>query len=222
MWTDDRADRVRRLWEGGQHSAADIAVNIGDTSRSAVMSLVKRRGWNGGSTPGRTNCGGRFYTHDHDAILTRWEIGQSEVVIGEALGIPARSVCRIVCAARKRGDPRAVYHGRSFSRGPRKPRAAKPRATKPPPSIARRVQVRGPIEDMVVPISLGMTLLDLGSSQCHWPVNDPPKGEAFLFCGRHSFNSLPYCEYHSRLAYQPPESQGRSDRNARYLMRRFG
>ena len=213
MWTDDRADRVRRLWEGGQHSAADIAVNIGDTSRSAVMSLVKRRGWNGGSTPGRTNCGGRFHSHDHDAILTRWEIGQSEVAIGEALGIPSRSVCRIVCAARKRGDPRAVYHGRSFAGGPRKPRAAKPRAIKSPPVVARRAPVV-----LTEPDSLNLSILDLKPGQCRWAHGDRP----YLFCGHAVEEGHSYCTHHHARAYQPPESQGRTNRAVRYLMRHAG
>ena len=58
-----------------------------------------------------------------------------------------------------------------------------------------------PIEDVVVPVSLNVPLLSLTDQQCKWPIGDPAT-EVFGFCGHGNWNSLPYCEYHSRLAYQ--------------------
>ncbi len=66
----------------------------------------------------------------------------------------------------------------------------------------RRLPAPVPIEDIVVPISLNVSLMALNDSMCKWPIGDP-NAEGFHFCGHTSFNSLPYCEYHSRLAYQP-------------------
>ena len=68
----------------------------------------------------------------------------------------------------------------------------------------RRMPAVVPIEDIVVPISLNISLLSLTDQMCKWPIGDP-SAEAFHFCGHRNFNSLPYCEYHSRLAYQPAE-----------------
>jgi GcrA cell cycle regulator len=68
----------------------------------------------------------------------------------------------------------------------------------------RRLPQPVPIEDIVVPISLNISLLSLTDAMCKWPIGDPG-GEQFHFCGHKNWNSLPYCEYHSRLAYQPPE-----------------
>jgi GcrA cell cycle regulator len=81
----------------------------------------------------------------------------------------------------------------------------------------RRVIVQVPIEDLVVPISLNVSLLALNDQMCKWPIGDPGT-EGFHFCGHRNFNSLPYCEYHSRLAYQPVNDRRRErerERDAR-------
>jgi GcrA cell cycle regulator len=69
---------------------------------------------------------------------------------------------------------------------------------------ARRLPQPVPIEDIVVPISLNISLLALTDAMCKWPIGDPG-ADQFHFCGHKNWNSLPYCEYHSRLAYQPAE-----------------
>jgi GcrA cell cycle regulator len=56
--------------------------------------------------------------------------------------------------------------------------------------------------DNVVPISQRLSLLELNEATCHWPIGDPASSE-FFFCGGKALTSLPYCAYHSRIAYQP-------------------
>lgn len=96
---------------------------------------------------------------------------------------------------------------------PRPRRARAPRAQRPqrPMTIGntalkverapqpRRLQVA---EDVVVPIPLRTPLLALGEKTCRWPIGDPTE-EDFSFCGHAPRDSAPYCEYHSRVAYQP-------------------
>ena len=53
-------------------------------------------------------------------------------------------------------------------------------------------------------------LLELNEDTCRWPIGDPGSAE-FFFCGGQSLTSLPYCAYHSRVAYQP--ANVRRDRN---------
>jgi hypothetical protein len=48
--------------------------------------------------------------YDNDAILALWQAGKTEATIGRTLGYDSHTVGRIVCAARKRGDPHAVPH----------------------------------------------------------------------------------------------------------------
>lgn len=44
-------------------------------------------------------------------------------------------------------------------------------------------------------------LHELERGECKWPVNDPPKGEAYLFCGCRQKNGSPYCDHHTSRAY---------------------
>lgn len=68
-----------------------------------------------------------------------------------------------------------------------------------------------PIEDIVVPISLRASLLTLTEAMCKWPNGDPAT-EDFSFCGHKSRDTSPYCEYHSRVAYQPVGDRRRERR----------
>jgi GcrA cell cycle regulator len=70
--------------------------------------------------------------------------------------------------------------------------------------LPRRLPAPVPIENVVVPIPMNVPLLDLNEQTCRWPVGEPAS-DGFVFCGHKNWNSLPYCEYHSRLAYQPVE-----------------
>ncbi len=65
-----------------------------------------------------------------------------------------------------------------------------------------------PIEDVVVPISRNLELVELTEHTCKWPNGDP-MSEDFSFCGNDSGDSGPYCTYHSRLAYQPASERRR-------------
>ena len=66
-------------------------------------------------------------------------------------------------------------------------------------------------EDVVVPISLHATILTLTEQTCKWPNGDPST-EEFHFCGQRSKAGIPYCEYHSRIAYQPVQERRRDKR----------
>ena len=65
-----------------------------------------------------------------------------------------------------------------------------------------------PIEDIVVPISKHLTLVELSENTCKWPQGDP-LSEDFHFCGHHSEENSPYCKYHAKLAFQPSSERKR-------------
>ncbi|MDN2566697.1 GcrA family cell cycle regulator [Aquibium sp. A9E412] len=70
-----------------------------------------------------------------------------------------------------------------------------------------RQQLR-PVEDVVVPISRKLKLVELGEHTCKWPNGDPLMDD-FSFCGNESGESSPYCSYHARIAYQPASERRR-------------
>jgi GcrA cell cycle regulator len=71
-----------------------------------------------------------------------------------------------------------------------------------------RHQIR-PVEDIVVPISRRLQLVQLTERTCKWPNGDP-LSEDFHFCGNDSLENGPYCAYHARIAFQPASERRRN------------
>lgn len=65
-----------------------------------------------------------------------------------------------------------------------------------------------PSEEVVVPFSERVTIMELREFMCRWPMGDPTTPE-FRFCGGRSQTGMPYCSYHARIAYQPAADRRR-------------
>ncbi|MEJ2116972.1 MAG: GcrA family cell cycle regulator [Alphaproteobacteria bacterium] len=57
------------------------------------------------------------------------------------------------------------------------------------------------VEEENAPSALRVPLLDLKENMCRWPIGDP-QDENFHFCGCQKAGNGPYCEHHSRIAFQ--------------------
>jgi GcrA cell cycle regulator len=66
----------------------------------------------------------------------------------------------------------------------------------------------------IIPIGQRRTILELTEQTCRWPIGDPGSTE-FFFCGGNTIGGLPYCAYHSRVAYQPAGARRRDRRPLR-------
>lgn len=66
-----------------------------------------------------------------------------------------------------------------------------------------------PVEDVVVPISRHLQLVELSERTCKWPNGDP-LSEDFHFCGNEAAETGPYCKYHAKIAFQPAGERRRS------------
>ncbi len=98
------------------------------------------------------------------------------------------------------------------------PRASQPRsgggvhgslalAFAPHAHVAPRVAID---EEVVIPMSERVTLMELREAMCRWPMGDPTTAE-FRFCGGKSpASGGPYCAYHARVAYQPAQDRRRA------------
>jgi GcrA cell cycle regulator len=170
-WTDERVELLKKLWTDGL-SASQIAAELGNVTRNAVIGKVHRLGLSG---------------RPKDAKST-----------------PAT---------------------------PQRPRKAATRMPSPPapitPHVANNVVVapiplqpvmeQPPValdDDVAIPMSERVTIMDLRESMCRWPMGDPTKPE-FRFCGARSITGLPYCTHHSRIAYQPVADRKRERKLAR-------
>lgn len=66
-----------------------------------------------------------------------------------------------------------------------------------------------PVQNVVVPISRRLQLVQLNERTCKWPNGDP-LSEDFNFCGNEAGESGPYCGYHSKIAFQPASERRRA------------
>ena len=83
------------------------------------------------------------------------------------------------------------------------------RAAGPVRRRAGRAAHLRPVDNVVVPISRRLQLVQLNERTCKWPNGDP-LSEDFNFCGNDAAETGPYCNYHARIAFQPASERRRS------------
>lgn len=65
-----------------------------------------------------------------------------------------------------------------------------------------------PVEELEIPLAERKTIQTLVECSCRWPIGDPQHAD-FHFCGKTKVPGLPYCEFHARRAFQPPQPRRR-------------
>lgn len=64
------------------------------------------------------------------------------------------------------------------------------------------------VAELDIPLAERKTLQMLTESSCRWPIGDPQNAD-FHFCNHSKVAGLPYCEFHARRAFQPPQARRR-------------
>ncbi len=159
------------------------------------------------------------WTEERVELLTKlWAEGLSASQVASRLGGVTRNavigkVHRLRLSARapssRSGVPRArrtpvprAPRGAAWTFGTRGNTAPKPVCDPQPEPVP------APIVELVIPLHERASILTLKEAMCRWPIGDPGE-EDFHFCGRNAPGSVPYCEHHARLAYQPAQSRRR-------------
>jgi hypothetical protein len=152
-----------------------------------------------------------IWTDERKAEARRlWMAGYSASLIAESIGNDCTRNSIIGLAHRgKWGQRRPVYARSTAPKRPRrlyvKPADVKARAR--PPRPARPPPPPKPIPQRRMPPG-GWTLLDLGFGQCKWPVNSPPRGGTYLFCGQPIVVAgCPYCREHVAIGWTGTKRQ---------------
>lgn len=189
-WTDERVEQLKKLWSEGL-SASQIATQLGGVSRNAVIGKVHRLKL---SSRGRTNAP----TPAPKAKRPTPTVAPSAGVqrsSGRAPSSGGASVTSAVSAGSVRSMPASI--GAT---------ALKAQFDIVP---APQHQVMRAAEDVVVPISRRIALVELTERTCKWPNGDPLSDD-FNFCGNDCAEAGPYCTYHSKLAFQPQGERRRA------------
>lgn len=164
------------------------------------------------------------WTEERVELLKKfWAEGLSASQIAARLGGVTRNA--VIGKVHRLGLSGRATSSRSSSPRPR--RAHVPRASRTPSllfgtrgNVALKPQfdyeldaAPQPLEELVIPLAERASIATLKETMCRWPIGDPGDPE-FHFCGRKKFGTLPYCEHHARMAYQPVQMRRREKRLA--------
>lgn len=157
------------------------------------------------------------WTDERVATLSKlWADGLSASQIAAELGGVTRNA--VIGKVHRLGlSGRAKPASSSAKRAKRtRTYATKPRTSSRSTPALRTVDgstARSVVEDLAEPESLKLSLVELTEHTCKWPHGDPTEGE-FHFCGCKVKEDSPYCEYHSKLAFQPVTDRRREKKRA--------
>lgn len=192
-WTDERVERLSTLWLEGR-SASQIATELGEgVSRNAVIGKVHRLGLSGRAVP------------PADAAAPRIREALAPEPVAEVPPPPEP-----VMAERPpvEAAPPAVPEAPAVAAHAVDDVASILDAAEP---ITIDLPALRAVKDVVIPISDRVTILELSGSMCRWPIGDPTNAE-FRFCGCRAVGTLPYCQDHARVAFQPVADRRRTER----------
>ena len=182
-WTDERVARLTKLWAEGL-SASQIAADLGGVTRNAVIGKVHRLGMSGRAKPAPKSTASQ---------PRRTSSTRTTSSGGGARKSSSSSSSTNAYSKTSQTSHRTV--GNAALKVEEEIEAAPEAETKP-------------VEDNVIPISRKLTLMELTENTCKWPSGDPTL-PGFSFCGQKTADEKPYCEFHNKLAIQPPSERRR-------------
>ena len=234
-WTEDRIATLQKMWEGGS-TASQIAEELGDVSRNAVIGKAHRLGLK--SRPSPVKAGEKKGGKTKSAAK-----GKSKAA-AKPVAKPVRSAPRAAAAtdtkanegapaapppAAKASPPPAADSKPAGAAAASQSNAAQP-IPNPAPALPKIVSVgpggflrQGPGDQQppippapprrLVPakpspdIADKTSLLDLSDKVCRWPMGHPGEPD-FHFCGAPVNPGFPYCVEHCGRAFQAQLPRG--------------
>jgi GcrA cell cycle regulator len=179
-WTDERVELLKKLWMEG-FSASQIAAELGEgVTRNAVIGKVHRLKLSGRAKPASSAPRARTAPR------------------------PARRVAAPVSGSGGRSGMSSVAKQRSMVSAPMMGATA----LKISEDLEVEAYVAPQTNEIFIPENERIGLLGLTEQTCKWPIGDPMSKD-FYFCGRHSNDGKPYCEFHARKAYHQVEKKKR-------------
>ena len=206
-WTDERIERLTKMWEGGS-TASQIADELGGVSRNAVIGKAHRLGLKARPSPVKPNekpePAPRAAKPAAEAPAPH--AGQRAAQPAPPRAAPAPTAAPAVTPSiplipgqTTKPQPRIVSVGPGgfLRQGPGDQQAPIP------PAPPRRLVPAKPSADIADKTSL----LELNDRICRWPMGHP--GEAdFHFCGEKVNPGFPYCVEHCGRAFQAQLPRG--------------
>jgi len=186
-WSEERVAVLKKMWLDG-NSASEIAKELGNITRNAVIGKVHRLGLS-----------------NRDTNAAKSGASANKTVKTVKRGRPPKTINE----PKKRGRPQKVKEHMDLPETP---------ADKGKPIIASGPSKRSNDNKLEVVSDLSeetlknlhkvemkskkISLMDLTERTCKWPIGDPAT-DAFWFCGHEAEPGKPYCKTHISIAFQP-------------------
>jgi GcrA cell cycle regulator len=191
-WTDERVETLKRMWAEGA-SASQIAKELGQVTRNAVIGKVHRLGLSNRVVPGGRSEEEAEAVEDAAPVQAAPPPPEPEP---EPEAVPEEAP-RIETAPEDDEDEEAEtpipYRRQIIPAG----------QPLPPQPSANEISPEAQAAALAVEQSARrLTLMELTERTCKWPVGDPATPN-FWFCGLPVQQGKPYCEAHVGVAFQP-------------------
>ncbi len=196
-WTDERIDLLKNLWEKGL-TASQIAEELGEVSRNAVIGKAHRLGLKARPSPVKSSES-KGAEPEKKAAPDSKPAAPEPKAAEPAPAITPDEPAPEAAAAEAKPQQKIV------SIGPGGFMRQGPGDQQPPipPAPPRRLVPAKPSPEIADKTSL----LELNERVCRWPMGHP--GEAdFHFCGQDVNPGFPYCVEHCGRAYQAQLPRG--------------
>ncbi len=207
-WTDERIEKLTKMWEGGA-TASQIADELGGVSRNAVIGKAHRLGLKARPSPVKAN----------EKPARPAAPKKAKPVDAQ----PAAPEPKVEAPAAKAEPsppppPRAAEPTPAPNVAPERPEQPRIVSVGPggflrqgpgdqqqpiPPAPPRRLVPAKPSPEIADKTSL----LDLNDRICRWPMGHPGEPD-FHFCGEKVNPGFPYCVEHCGRAYQAQLPRG--------------
>lgn len=219
-WTDERIEKLTKMWEGGS-TASQIAEELGGVSRNAVIGKAHRLGLKARPSPVKANEKTEAASPAPAAKPVKAEAVPRPAAPRPAAEAPRPAPVRPAPAAAPAAAPSAPAAPASEAADAlAQPRAPQPRIISVgpggflrqgpgdqqapiPPAPPRRLVPAKPSAEIADKTSL----LDLNDRICRWPMGHPGEPD-FHFCGVKVNPGFPYCVEHCGRAYQAQLPRG--------------
>ncbi len=183
-WTDERVETLKKLWMEGL-SASQIAGELGQgVTRNAVIGKVHRLKLSARAKP--TNSTPRARPAARPAPRRVASLGAGPMS-GAAMGGAKQRTVTMMRTQSMGGGATALASN---------------------PEVEHERYVAPQVAELFIPEDKRLSLLQLSEHTCKWPIGDPLTKD-FYFCGQHSNDGKPYCEFHSRRAYHQVDKKRR-------------
>jgi len=190
-WTEERVELLKKLWMEGL-SASQIAGVLGEgVTRNAVIGKVHRLKLSGRAKPASSAPRVRTAPRPAARRVASPSAGRS---LGGGSGSSLGNTMRPRPMSSGGGGGGGAIHGAT--------------ALKISEEFQTEAYVAPQVQELYIPEDKRLTLLQLNEHTCKWPIGDPLSPD-FYFCGQHSDDSRPYCDFHSRRAYHQIDKKKR-------------